>query len=133
MPSIFVVNTLYIIIATADVPIPNAVLYKASEIPTDNCSAAAPPPSPPAAARCVPPRSVHSRAVRASSQQGAWLLPCALRVHAAAPATAQELRFLPIDEAAGNPDWQAYKHRLLVALDEKNRKALLGAIDPNVN
>ena len=31
-------------IAKAEVPIPNAVLYKASEIPTDNLAAAAPPP-----------------------------------------------------------------------------------------
>ncbi|RPI46582.1 MAG: hypothetical protein EHM59_07080 [Betaproteobacteria bacterium] len=52
---------------------------------------------------------------------------------AAAPAQAQELQFGPIDEAAGNQEWQAYKHRLLVALDEKNRKAVLSAIDPDVD
>ena len=32
--------------ATADVPIPKAVLYNASEIPTDSLAAASPPPSP---------------------------------------------------------------------------------------
>src|SRR5678809_1289983 len=47
IPSIFVVNTLYIIIAKAEVPIPKAVLYKASEIPTDNSRAASPPPESP--------------------------------------------------------------------------------------
>ena len=33
-------------IAHAEVPIPNAVLYNASEIPTDSLLAASPPPSP---------------------------------------------------------------------------------------
>ena len=35
------------IIAKADEPIPNAVLYNASEIPIDNCLAASPPPDSP--------------------------------------------------------------------------------------
>jgi len=48
-------------------------------------------------------------------------------------AGAQEQRFDPIDEAADNRDWQTYKSRLLNALDQKNRKAVLSAIDPNVN
>jgi hypothetical protein len=50
-----------------------------------------------------------------------------------AGAPAQDLRFGPIDEAAEDRDWQAYKQRLLIALDEKNRKAVLSAIDPNVD
>src|SRR5476651_2346418 len=44
IPSILVVKMLYIMIDIADVPIPRAVLYTASEIPTDNVLAAAPPP-----------------------------------------------------------------------------------------
>jgi hypothetical protein len=43
------------------------------------------------------------------------------------------LQFGPIDEGSGNQDWQTYKHRLLVALDEKHRKAVLSAIDPDVD
>ena len=49
------------------------------------------------------------------------------------PAAAQDLRFGPIDEAAEIHDWQAYKHRLLAALEEKDRKAVLGAIDRDVD
>jgi len=44
MASILVVKTLYMIIATAEVPIPKAVLYKASEIPCESFWAASPPP-----------------------------------------------------------------------------------------
>lgn len=46
---------------------------------------------------------------------------------------AQDLRFGPIEEAADDREWQSYKQRLLVALDQKNRKAVLGVIDPNVD
>jgi hypothetical protein len=51
-----------------------------------------------------------------------------------APLTlAQELRFAPIDEGAKDANWQAYKARLLAALEMKNRQALIAAIDPNVD
>jgi hypothetical protein len=43
MLSIFVVKMLYIIKASAEVPIPSAVLYKASEIPTARAVASPPP------------------------------------------------------------------------------------------
>ena len=42
---------LYMMIATAEVPIPSAVLYNASEIPFENSAAASPPPSSPRAAK----------------------------------------------------------------------------------
>ena len=51
---------------------------------------------------------------------------------------AQELNvnqasFTPIDEGAKDPNWLAYKARLLAALEKKNRQALIAAIDPNVD
>lgn len=49
------------------------------------------------------------------------------------PAYAQSMRFDPLDEAADNRDWQAYKERLLAALEARDRKSLLTAIDRNVD
>lgn len=46
---------------------------------------------------------------------------------------AQSIRFSPLDEAAENRDWQTYKERLLAALESRDRKSLLVAIDPNVD
>ena len=43
MPSILVVKMLYMMIEKADVPIPNAVLYNASEIPLESPTASAEP------------------------------------------------------------------------------------------
>jgi hypothetical protein len=65
--------------------------------------------------------------------------PCARRLAAlvillvAASAHAQELRFAPIDEAAADIHWQTYKNRLLEALEARNRKVVLAAIDPSVD
>jgi len=49
------------------------------------------------------------------------------------PAYAQSMRFDPLDEAVENRDWQTYKERLLAALEARDRKSLLVAIDPNVD
>jgi hypothetical protein len=46
---------------------------------------------------------------------------------------AQELRFVPIDQNEANMQWLQYKNQLLQALDERDRKAVLAAIDPNVD
>ena len=60
------------------------------------------------------------------------VLVCALCLGGAGVA-AQDLRFGPIEEAANDRDWQTYKSRLLAALDQKNRTAVLSAIDPKVD
>ena len=52
---------------------------------------------------------------------------------ASAPALEQEMPFGPIDEGANDAGWQAYKARLLDALDKRNRQAVIAAIDPNVD
>ena len=52
---------------------------------------------------------------------------------AAALPSEREIPFAPIDEGTKDASWQAYKTRLLAALEAKNRQALLGAIDPNVD
>jgi hypothetical protein len=49
------------------------------------------------------------------------------------PTQAQELRFAPVDDNSSNMRWLQYKNQLLQALDERNRNAVLGAIDPNVD
>lgn len=46
---------------------------------------------------------------------------------------AQSIAFVPVDEASGNRDWEAYKVWLLGALETRNRSALMSAIDPNVD
>ena len=46
---------------------------------------------------------------------------------------ANQASFTPIDEGAKDHNWLAYKARLLAALEKKNRQALIGAIDPNVD
>ncbi len=50
-----------------------------------------------------------------------------------ATAYAQSIPFAPIDEAAGNTGWQAYKSRLLASLEGRDRSALLEAIHPEVD
>jgi len=46
---------------------------------------------------------------------------------------AQAMRFGPIDEGDQDANWQAYKTRLLDALDARDRGALIAAIDPNID
>ena len=62
------------------------------------------------------------------------LFVCAFAL-ASAHAQVQELPipFAPIDEGANDASWQAYKARLLAALEKKNRQALMAAVDPNVD
>jgi len=48
-------------------------------------------------------------------------------------AYAQGIRISPLDEAAENRDWQTFKERLLTALEARDRKSLLVAIDPTVD
>lgn len=48
-------------------------------------------------------------------------------------AHAQTLRFAPIDEAAADLGWQAYKNRLLEALEARDRAVVLTAIDPQID
>lgn len=50
-----------------------------------------------------------------------------------APAYAQSIPFAPIDEGANLADWQAYKARLLAALEARNRQGLMQAIHPDVD
>ena len=61
----------------------------------------------------------------------AGLAVCALAI--AGDAMESEMPFAPIDELAKDAGWQGYKARLLDALESRNRKALLAAIDPNVD
>jgi hypothetical protein len=56
-----------------------------------------------------------------------------LLLASAVPAHAQSITFAPVDEGAANHDWQAYKQRLLAALEQHDRRALIGAIDLNVD
>jgi hypothetical protein len=46
---------------------------------------------------------------------------------------AQERPFEPVDEGAEVASWQAYKLRLLEALEKKDRRALTATIDPNID
>ena len=48
------------------------------------------------------------------------------------PAQAQELRLLPVDEAAGDLSWTTFKNRLISAVSKRDRKFLLSILDPNV-
>lgn len=49
------------------------------------------------------------------------------------PAHAQEMPFAPIDENASDLAWLGYKNRLVEALEARNRKPLLAAIDPDID
>lgn len=49
------------------------------------------------------------------------------------PAHAQGIRFGPLDEAAENREWQSYKEKLLSALEARDRKSVLSAIDAKVD
>jgi hypothetical protein len=53
-------------------------------------------------------------------------LACALHAHA------QEQKLAPVDEAANDRSWIAFRHRLLTALDQRDRRFLLSIIDARV-
>jgi hypothetical protein len=61
------------------------------------------------------------------------LAPALLACLLTAGAHAQEIRFTPIDEGASDLAWQTYKNQLIEALEAKNHKAVLGAVDPDVD
>ena len=56
-----------------------------------------------------------------------------LAMFAGLAAHAQDMSFVPIDENASNLDWLGYRNRLLEALESRNRKTVLGAIDPDID
>jgi len=51
---------------------------------------------------------------------------------AAAPASAQERRLEPVDEAGADASWTGFRKRLLDALEKRDRKYLLGVLSQNV-
>lgn len=51
---------------------------------------------------------------------------------AAAPSHAQERTLPPVDEAAGDSSWAAFKKRLLSAIERKDKQFLLSILDPKV-
>lgn len=48
------------------------------------------------------------------------------------PAAAQETRLLPVDEAAKDPSWTAFRNRLIDAIGKRDRKFVLDILDRNV-
>lgn len=76
----------------------------------------------------------HSRAgCQRHAGRTSTALACIASIAIAATVHAQSIVFAPIDEASGNRDWETYKARLFGVLEARNRSALLGAIDPNVD
>jgi hypothetical protein len=59
---------------------------------------------------------------------------CALILAAAAPAplTAQESRIEPVDEASRDLSWALFRAKLLTAIEKRDRKFVLGVLDPKV-
>ena len=50
----------------------------------------------------------------------------------AAPLQAQERKLPPVDEAAGDTSWLAFKKRLTGAIEKKDKQFLLSILDPKV-
>jgi hypothetical protein len=50
----------------------------------------------------------------------------------AGPLHAQERKLPPVDEAAGDSSWLAFKKRLIAAVDRKDKQFLLSILDPKV-
>jgi hypothetical protein len=59
---------------------------------------------------------------------------CALMLAAAAPAPllAQESRIEPVDEASRDLSWAIFRAKLLTAIEKRDRKFVLGVLDPRV-
>ena len=51
---------------------------------------------------------------------------------APAPASAQEHKLEPVDEAATDASWVSFRNRLLAAVEKRDRKFVLGILAPNV-
>jgi hypothetical protein len=60
------------------------------------------------------------------------ILAAACAVLLALPAAAQHHRFEPVDEAAKDASWTAFRARLLKALQARDRKFVLDIVDRNV-
>jgi hypothetical protein len=60
----------------------------------------------------------------------ALLLTLSLKAGAATPAA--EPTFVPRDEAAGDVSWARFRDRLLTAIQQRDRKFVLGIVDRNV-
>ena len=63
---------------------------------------------------------------------GALVAAALAGMHLLLPAHAQELRLLPVDEAAKDQSWTSFKNRLITAVSKRDRKFILGILDPNV-
>lgn len=50
----------------------------------------------------------------------------------AAPLAAQERRLAPVDEAAADPSWGAFRERLLAALERRDREFVISILAPDV-
>ena len=48
------------------------------------------------------------------------------------PAASQEAKLLPVDELASDASWASFKNRLVEAIGKRDRKFILGILDPNV-
>lgn len=48
------------------------------------------------------------------------------------PAVSQEAKLLPVDELARDASWAGFKNRLVEAVAKRDRKFILGILDPNV-
>lgn len=65
-----------------------------------------------------------------------WRVSCAtlfaLAMPAGANAQGTDAAFLPHDEAAGDPSWTRFRDRLLTAVQQRDRKYVMGIVDRNV-
>jgi hypothetical protein len=50
----------------------------------------------------------------------------------AVPSHAQERKLPPVDEAAGDSSWLAFKKRLMTAIEKKDKQFLLSILDPKI-
>jgi hypothetical protein len=64
--------------------------------------------------------------------RGAFCAVASACLLAAFAAGAQELRLLPVDEAAQDASWMSFKNRLIAAISKRDRKYVLSILDPNV-
>jgi hypothetical protein len=68
---------------------------------------------------------MHGRVFRA-------LLALAVLTTMIGSARAQEIKLLPVDEAAGDMSWVRFKNALLEAIEKHDKKFVLGVIDANI-
>lgn len=65
---------------------------------------------------------------------GRWLRAAAtaILIAAASGAAAQDIKLLPVDEAAGDASWMRFKARLLDALAKRDPKFIFSIVDPKI-